>query len=92
MKIIIENIAIPIGEIDQKKFEAPDLLSAFDYYPFFLRHSKIKISPAQYLEEILSIVGSDGATRTELLNKFAHYIENFPARLEDYYKLFLATK
>lgn len=87
--IIIQKIAIPIGGIDQDHFEAPDLVPAWDYYPRFIRMTKHKISPAEYLNEIVSIVKVDEVARARLLTEFSDYIGNFLSSMGKNHKIYM---
>jgi methyl coenzyme M reductase subunit C-like uncharacterized protein (methanogenesis marker protein 7) len=89
-QININNIAIPIYEIDPEKIEAPDLEPSINYYPNFIRHSKKKdrISPAEYLNKIVSIVCKDGEHRTQLLMDFAKWEIGFVGKMEAYHNLY----
>lgn len=90
MKIIeIHNVAVPVWENIPEYFVAPDLEPAFDYYPNFLRHSEVKLSPIQYMYKLAGIFGKTGAQRTQILSDYSYHVgAKFRYWLKDNNELF----
>lgn len=83
--IELQEIAVPVGTLNEKLFEAPDLESAFEFYPTFIQHSKKKISPTKYLYEVLEKIIHSVEKQTKVMNEFTIMLGwTFHQKIEEY--------